>query len=77
MSVLPSEDDPKRKPTPYELSSVLDSLVASRAMLVEEGAAVMRKPEGERKVLLNLEQSEVERVLSDIGGARWKNVLCN
>lgn len=75
MNVLTSEDDPKRKPTPGELQLVLDSLVASRAMLVEDGVAVARKPEGERKVLLNLEHSEVERVLSEVGGLRWKNVL--
>jgi origin recognition complex subunit 1 len=75
MNVLTSSDDPSRKPTPNELSIVLDSLVASRAMLVEDGAAILRKPEGERKVLLNLEQGEVERVLSEVGGQRWKNIL--
>ncbi|KAG5635717.1 hypothetical protein H0H81_010321 [Sphagnurus paluster] len=75
MNVLPSSTDPTRKPTPSELALVLDSLVASRAMLVEDGIAVSRKPEGERKVLLNLELSEVERVLSEVGGQRWKNVL--
>jgi origin recognition complex subunit 1 len=75
MNVLTSPDDPSRKPTPNELSVVLDSLVASRAMLVEEGAAVSRKPAGERRVLLNMEQGEVERVLSEVGGQRWKNVL--
>jgi origin recognition complex subunit 1 len=75
MNVLPSSDDPSRKPTPNELLLVLDSLVASRAMLMEEGAAVSRKPEGERRVLLNLEQGEVERVLSEVGGQHWKNVL--
>ncbi|KAF5376959.1 hypothetical protein D9615_007258 [Tricholomella constricta] len=75
MNVLTSPTDPSRKPTPSELMLVLDALVASRAMLVEEGAAVSRKPEGERKVLLNLEPSEVERVLSEVGGSRWKNVL--
>ncbi|KAG5643692.1 hypothetical protein DXG03_009741 [Asterophora parasitica] len=75
MNVLTSPTDSSRKPTPSELALVLDTLVASRAMLVEEGAAVMRKAEGERKVLLNLEPSEVERVLSEVGGERWKNVL--
>lgn len=75
MNVLTSEDDPSRKPTPNELLIVLDSLVASRAMLIEEGVAILRKSEGERRVLLNLEQSEVERVLSEVGGVRWKNVL--
>lgn len=75
MNVLTSPDDPSRKPTPNELSVVLDSLVASRAMLVEEGAAVSRKPESERRVLLNLEQAEVERVLGEVGGQRWRNIL--
>jgi origin recognition complex subunit 1 len=75
MNVLTSSDDPSRKPTPNELSLVLDSLVASRAMLIEDGVAVSRKPEGERRVLLNLESSEVERVLGEVGGQRWKNVL--
>ena len=56
---------------------MLDSLVATRALLVEEGAAVARKAEGDRKVVLNLEQSEVERVLGDIGGKNWKSVLSN
>lgn len=75
VNVLTSPDDPSRKPTPNELSVVLDSLVASRAMLVEEGAAVSRKPESERRVLLNLEQAEVERVLGEVGGQRWRNIL--
>jgi origin recognition complex subunit 1 len=75
--VLTSDDDPKRKPTSAELAMVLDSLVASRALLVEDGSGIAKKPEGERKVLLNLEQNEVERVLSDLGGPRWKNVLCS
>ena len=56
---------------------ILDSLVASRAVVLEEGALVLRKGEAERRMLLNLEQGEVERVLSDIGGDRWRNVLCN
>lgn len=75
MNVLTSEDDPPRKPTTSELTMVLDSLVASRAIVVEDGAALSRKAEGERRLLLNLEQIEVERVLSDVGGSRWKNVL--
>lgn len=75
MSVLTSASDPTRKPTPHELSMVLESLVASRAMLVEDGATALRKAEEDRKVVLNLEQSEVERVLAEVGGTRWKNVL--
>ncbi|KAK2459901.1 hypothetical protein APHAL10511_008101 [Amanita phalloides] len=72
MNVLPSGTDSSRKPTMTELGMVLDSLVATRAMLIEETS---RKPGGDRKVLLNLEQSEVERVLSEMGGTAWKNVL--
>lgn len=77
MNVLTSENDPTRKPTPAELTMVLDSLVSSRAVVVEDGAAIARKAEGERRLLLNIEQGEVEKVLSEVGGARWKNVLCN
>jgi origin recognition complex subunit 1 len=75
MNVLPGQDEPSRKPTPSELSLVLDSLLASRAILMEDGLSVSRKPEGDRRVLLNLDQGEVERVLSEEGGQRWKNVL--
>jgi len=42
---------------------------------VEGGALVSRKPDGERRLLLNIELSEVRRVLNDIGGQRWKNLL--
>ncbi len=77
MSVIPSDSDPKTKPTLNELLMVRDSLSASRAVVVEEGAAVARKPEGERRVLLNIEQGEVERVLSDVGGNAWRNILCS
>lgn len=44
-------------------------------MLIEDGAGAQRKPAGERKVVLNLEQLEVERILSEIGGQMWKNAL--
>ena len=74
-SILTGDDDPTRKPTFAELNGVLDSLIASRAILIEDGAAAQRKPAGERKVVLNLEQIEVERVLSEIGGQMWKNAL--
>ncbi|KAG6856532.1 hypothetical protein H0H87_003457 [Tephrocybe sp. NHM501043] len=75
MNVLTSSSDPTRKPTAGELTQVLDSLVASRAMLIEDGAATQRKPEADRLVVLNLDQSEVERILGEVGGTRWKNVL--
>ncbi|RXW21306.1 hypothetical protein EST38_g4564 [Candolleomyces aberdarensis] len=67
--------DSQRKPSVAELTIVLDSLVASRAVLLEDGAAVARKPSGERRLLLNIDQIEAERVLSDVGGQTWKNAL--
>ncbi|KAM6490744.1 P-loop containing nucleoside triphosphate hydrolase protein [Amanita muscaria] len=75
MNVLPSERDSSRKPTTGELGVVLDSLVAARALLVEDQS--LARQDGERRVLLNLEQSEIERVLSEMGGTGWKNVLSN
>ena len=75
--MLTSDEESRRKPTPAELRMVLDSLVASRAIVLEDGPSIVRKPEGERRLLLNIEQGEVERVLGDIGGTRWKNVLSN
>ena len=75
MNVLTGADDPTRKPTLSELDMVLESLAASRAMLIEDGVAASRKAAGDRKVVLNLEQGEVERVLGEVGGTRWKNAL--
>jgi len=72
VNVLTGTDDRKRKPTLGELDMVLESLAASRAMLVEDEVTVSRKADGDRKVILNL---EVEGVLSDYGGIQWKNVL--
>ncbi|KAL1740855.1 P-loop containing nucleoside triphosphate hydrolase protein [Schizophyllum fasciatum] len=72
---LSSHDESARRPNATELASVLGALVASRAMLVEDSAAALRKAQVERRVVLNLEQGEVERVLSEVGGQRWKNVL--
>ncbi|KAJ7704310.1 P-loop containing nucleoside triphosphate hydrolase protein [Mycena rosella] len=76
VKVLEDPDVPKlRMPTPSELALVLDSLVASRALLMEGGAAAQRKAEGERKVVLNIEQGEVERALGDVGGEKWRVLL--
>ncbi|KAJ6491836.1 P-loop containing nucleoside triphosphate hydrolase protein [Mycena vitilis] len=76
VKVLEDPDVPElRMPTRNELALVLDSLVASYALLMEGGATALRKAEGERKVMLNLEQGEVERVLGDVGGERWRNIL--
>ena len=74
-SSLTGDDDPTRKPTLAEIGGVLDSLIASRAMLVEGGVAAQRKPAVERKVVLNLEPTEVERVLSEVGGQLWGRAL--
>lgn len=62
-------------PTLGELTFVLDSLLASRAMLMEDGFTAVRKPVIERKIILNLEQAEVERVLGDVGGPLWRSAL--
>ena len=64
-----------RKPTSSELLMVLDSLSASRAVLCEDGVAVSRKAEDERRVLLNLDHSEVGRVLGEVGGDKWRGQL--
>ncbi|TRM64559.1 P-loop containing nucleoside triphosphate hydrolase protein [Schizophyllum amplum] len=72
---LTAHDESSRRPSTTELASVLGSLVASRAMLVEDSAMALRKAQAERRVVLNLDQGEVESVLSEVGGQRWKNVL--
>ena len=72
---LLAEDEPSRRPLADELVLVLDALLASHALIAEEGAAVARRPEGERRVALNLEHAEVERVLGEVGGAKWRNAL--
>jgi origin recognition complex subunit 1 len=76
-SVLTGDDDPIRRPSSDDLALVLESLVASRALLLEDGAAVARKPQEERRCMLNLEQGEVERVLGEVGGQRWKATLAH
>ncbi|KAF9559279.1 P-loop containing nucleoside triphosphate hydrolase protein [Agrocybe pediades] len=75
MNVLTEDDEPNRRPTPNELNMVLDSLSASHAILVEEGVAIARKGDEARRVMLRVEQAEVERVLGDVGGPRWKNIF--
>ncbi|KAI0701093.1 P-loop containing nucleoside triphosphate hydrolase protein [Cytidiella melzeri] len=75
LNVLSEEADTMRRPSPGELSMVLDSLAASRAILCEEGVVVSRKPEDEKRVVLNIEHAEVERVLGEVGGTKWKNAL--
>jgi origin recognition complex subunit 1 len=48
-------------------SGVLDALFAARVVLAET--------RGGRGVVLNLEQAEVERVLGEMGGQQWRNML--
>lgn len=54
-------------PLPRELEGVLDALLAARVVLSEV--------RGARRVVLNLEQAEVERVLGEVGGQQWRNML--
>lgn len=54
-------------PLPRELEGVLDALLAARVVLAET--------RGARRVVLNLEQAEVERVLGEVGGQPWRNML--
>ena len=72
MDVLTS-DDSKRKLTPTELQLVLESLAASRSILVENGRAVARKHKGEKDVLLNLQQSS-ERGREGVERSGWIEV---
>ncbi|KAJ3775395.1 P-loop containing nucleoside triphosphate hydrolase protein [Lentinula raphanica] len=74
VDALTSGGDPTRKPSVNELRVILESLVASRAMIVEDGTVAMRKAESERKVILNLDQSEVENALFEIN-ENWKSRL--
>ena len=48
----------------YNLS---DALLAARVVLAETRDA--------RRVVLNLEQDEVERILGEVGGQQWRNTL--
>jgi len=54
-------------PVRRELEGVLDALLAARVVLSEA--------RGARRVMLNLEQVEVERVLGEVGGQQWRNIL--
>ena len=52
-----------------------DDLAAARALLCEDGAAASHRHEDERRVVLNLDQVEVARVLVEVGGVAWRNAL--
>jgi origin recognition complex subunit 1 len=73
--LLPDDGESTRMPTKADVTLILTSLANSRAVLIEDNAITARKGEDERKVMLLLEPSEVERVLGDVGGERWKNTL--
>ncbi|KAI9454389.1 hypothetical protein BJY52DRAFT_1225114 [Lactarius psammicola] len=57
-------------PAPRELEGVLDALLAARVVLSEA-----REARGARRIVLNLEPAEVERVLGEVGGQQWRNML--
>jgi len=54
-------------PARRELEGVLDALLAARVVLSEA--------RGARRIMLNLEQAEVERILGEVGGQQWRNIL--
>ncbi|KAH9025341.1 P-loop containing nucleoside triphosphate hydrolase protein [Lactarius hengduanensis] len=54
-------------PAPRELEGVLDALLAARVVLSEA--------RGARRIVFNLEPAEVERVLGEVGGQQWRNML--
>ena len=49
VNLLTGDGDSTRKPTQVELKLILDSLVASRALQIEDGVVALRKGESERK----------------------------
>ncbi|KAI9511943.1 P-loop containing nucleoside triphosphate hydrolase protein [Russula earlei] len=51
----------------HELEGVLDALLAARVVISET--------RGARRLVLNLEQVEVERILGEVGGQQWRNML--
>jgi hypothetical protein len=54
-------------PLRRELEGVLDALLAARVVLAET--------RGAHRVVLNLKQVEVERVLGEVDGQQWRNML--
>ena len=67
-------DDCSRRPSADELARVLGALLASHAVIREDGAAIAHKAEGNRRVALGLEY-EAERTLSEVEGPKWRNAL--
>jgi len=73
VNALAQDLDSQRRLSLTELLHVLDSLTATRALLIEDARKGV--PDGERKVMLNLEEAEVLRVLGDTGGPKWRSFL--
>ena len=67
-------ETPNQMPTTAQLRLVLNSLHASRAVLVEDGYSSRRISEGQRRVVLNLEPGEVHQFLKECGQT-WREVL--
>lgn len=63
------------RPSHHQLRFVLINLVASKAVIVETGAAADRKSVYDRLVMMNMENGEVIRALSEVGGEKWENML--
>lgn len=70
---LANDVDSQRRPSATELMHVLDSLLASRALLMEDTRKGIA--EGDRSLMLNLEENEVLRVLGEKGGPKWRQML--
>jgi origin recognition complex subunit 1 len=69
---LENDQDSQRRPNATELMHVLDSLTAARALLIEDSRKGMA--DGDRKIMLNLEETEVLRVLGEAGQS-WRSFL--
>ncbi|KAF8336554.1 P-loop containing nucleoside triphosphate hydrolase protein [Cantharellus anzutake] len=73
LPTLTTDPDLQYKPTVTELQLVLDSLTAARAILIEDSRKGLAN--GERKVMLNLEEMEVLKALGELGGEHWRRFL--
>ncbi|KAG8904591.1 Origin recognition complex, subunit 1 [Tulasnella sp. 403] len=69
------DDNAMTRPNSDRLLFALESLVSSKAVLGEVGAAAERKSVYERLMMMNMETGEVVRALEEVGGAKWASVL--
>ncbi|KAG8857205.1 Origin recognition complex, subunit 1 [Tulasnella sp. 330] len=69
------DDVTMTRPSCHQLRFVLINLVASKTVIVETGVAADRKSVYDRLVMMNMENGEVIRALSEVGGDRWENML--